>query len=262
MAIYIKEKSVTGEINPAKTLVNYAQARDLFDRFGMKIRHRSIQSDNYSPAVSGWIIRANGTIEALDIIAGSYIQTFVEALANIPTSIHIGDLWIRTDENNKIYRAACVGADEIAPGEWVKYGTLANWSEIVDDDGGKPANNATEGADWDSNLTNIPSSLFQVFYAANAPETGMVTGDYWIDSDDNKIYRYTGAAWGDVQDNDIGAAIAAAAAAQSTADGKIKVFRQTDAPTAEGEGDIWFDSDDGDRPYYWDGAQWVDIQDG
>jgi len=48
-----------------------------------------------------------------------------------------------------------------------------------------------------------------------------------------------------------------AAAAQLTADGKNKVFRQTSAPTATASGDLWFDTDDDNRIYRWDGASWV-----
>ncbi len=60
-----------------------------------------------------------------------------------------------------------------------------------------------------------------------------------------------------VQDNEIDQAISDAANAQATADGKIVTFRQTTAPTAEGTGDIWIDSDDNNKPYRWDGAAWV-----
>lgn len=54
-------------------------------------------------------------------------------------------------------------------------------------------------------------------------------------------------------------AIANAAFAQSTADGKIQTFIQPAAPTATGLGDIWFDSDDGNKIYTWQGSpgSWV-----
>ena len=37
----------------------------------------------------------------------------------IPTSLNVGDLWMDTDDKNKLYRAASVGADEIKTGEWI-----------------------------------------------------------------------------------------------------------------------------------------------
>ena len=53
--------------NPIKLKVedknNYPQVRDALGRMGIKVRNRSIQSDNYASGTAGWIIRANGTIE-------------------------------------------------------------------------------------------------------------------------------------------------------------------------------------------------------
>ena len=61
--------------------------------------------------------------------------------------------------------------------------------------------------------------------------------------------------------SNINQAIADAATAQATADGKIETFFQATPPTASGYGDIWFDTDDGYRIYTWNGSAWVDSQD-
>lgn len=83
-------------------------------------------------------------------------------------------------------------------------------------------------------------------------------GDLWIDTSDNyNLKRYNGTSWVSVRDLTIGIAQAAANAAQTTADGKNKVFRQTSAPTASAAGDLWFDTDDDNRIYRWDGSTWV-----
>lgn len=55
----------------------------------------------------------------------------------------------------------------------------------------------------------------------------------------------------------IASPLAAAANAQSTADGKIDSFYQTSAPGSASEGDIWFDTDDGNRQYVRVGGSWV-----
>lgn len=52
-----------------------------------------------------------------------------------------------------------------------------------------------------------------------------------------------------------------AATAQSTADGKIVTFFEISAPTAEGIGDVWFDTDDGNKQYRWNGTIWELAQD-
>ena len=91
----------------------------------------------------------------------------------------------------------------------------------------------------------------KAYYQTTAPTTGLNEGDIWFDTDDgNKQYFYSGTAWVSVQDTAI-------AAAQSTADGKNKVFRQTSAPTASAAGDLWFDTDDDNRIYRWSGTAWI-----
>lgn len=51
------------------------------------------------------------------------------------------------------------------------------------------------------------------------------------------------------------------AEAQAALEGKNATFRQATEPTATAVGDLWFDTDDGNRPYIWDGAAWVDARD-
>jgi len=43
-------------------------------------------------------------------------QTFAQN--GIPTSISAGDLWIDTNDNNKVYRAGSAGSDAVTSGEW------------------------------------------------------------------------------------------------------------------------------------------------
>jgi len=99
------------------------------------------------------------------------------------------------------------------------------------------------------------------FYQTTAP-TAEGEGDLWVDTDDgNKLYRWSGAAWISVQDADISQAIADAASAQTTADGKIVSFYQASPPTADGVGDLWTDTDDNNKLYRWSGSAWVSIRD-
>jgi hypothetical protein len=84
------------------------------------------------------------------------------------------------------------------------------------------------------------------------------SGDFWIDtSDSNNLKRWDGSSWVSVRDFTISVAQAAATAAQTTADGKNRVFRQPSAPTASAIGDLWFDTDDDNRIYRWNGSSWV-----
>lgn len=87
--------------------------------------------------------------------------------------------------------------------------------------------------------------------AQTAARRNLAAGDLWYDSDDNnKGYRFNGSTWDLVHYT-----------------GSPVTFRQTAAPSdADAQtaanrnriaGDIWFDSDDGDRRYRWSGSTWV-----
>lgn len=44
-------------------------------------------------------------------------------------------------------------------------------------------------------------------------------------------------------------------------DGKITTYYQTSAPTTNVTGDLWIDTDDGNKLYRWNGTNWVSVQD-
>jgi hypothetical protein len=56
-------------------------------------------------------------------------------------------------------------------------------------------------------------------------------------------------------------AISAAEAAQDTADGKIDSFFQPSPPSGASLGDLWFDTDDNNKIYRYNGSSWVVSQD-
>lgn len=95
------------------------------------------------------------------------------------------------------------------------------------------------------------------FFQASAPMAGEI-GDIWFDTDDsNKMYRWNGSSWQLARDTGITTAISTASDALATADGKVTSFFQTSAPTAEAVGDLWFDTDDNNKLYRWNGSSWV-----
>ena len=108
-----------------------------------------------------------------------------------------------------------------------------------------------------SNTVDKPAGL--IFFQDTAP-TGVLEGDYWINSTTNEFWRYTSNAWISVQDKDIQGALGDASDAQATADGKIVTYAQAEAPTAPtilGVGDLWMDTDDGNMMYRYNGVVWV-----
>jgi len=64
-------------------------------------------------------VSPDGTV----VVGSGYTKINIFKQDGIPTSISVGDLWFDTNDSNKPYRAASVGADAITGGEW----------EIVDD---------------------------------------------------------------------------------------------------------------------------------
>lgn len=168
-----------------------------------------------------------------------------------------GDLWVDTDDGNKLYRYQVTGQDENGDDvlEWV----------TIRDGGIQTAldNAATAQSTADGKILT--------FYQDDAPTTNdnadLGLGDIWFDTNDGrKMYRYQvngqdqngddTFGWVAIPDANIAQAIQDAADAQSTADGKITSYYQDDPPTnANGElseGDLWTDTDDDDATYRWD----------
>jgi len=144
------------------------------------------------------------------------------------------------------------GADTIVPGT-IGAGTIASVTAAQTAANTAITNAATAQGTADGKVTT--------FFQTTAP-TAEGVGDLWSDTNDgNTLYRWNGTAWVNVQDSDMATAIADAATAQSTADGKIVSFYQTTAPTAEGVGDLWTDTNDGNRLYRWSGSAWVSVRD-
>lgn len=159
--------------------------------------------------------------------ADGKIITFAQA--SPPKAAAVGDLWIDTDDNNKLYR-------------W--NGTA--WIAYRDDH-----------LDY---LIDVVDGKTTTFYSASEPMDA-VENDIWYDTDDHKIMRKTSAGWADITSEALYDALSAAGDAQATADGKIITFAQTSQPTASAVGDLWIDTDDKNKLYRWDGSKWVEYRD-
>ena len=85
-------------------------------------------------------------------------------------------------------------------------------------------------------------------------------GDLYYDKDTGLAYRFlldgTTYTWAQIRDEAIGQALAAAARAQDTADGKRVIFFTATTPTGEHQvGDMW---SNGEEIKVWNGLDWVD----
>jgi len=150
-----------------------------------------------------------------------------------PAGAPNGDHWFDTDDGNKHYVRE--------GGAWVSVRDSGIAQALTD----AAAAQATADGKIDS------------FWQTSAPGTAS-EGDIWFDTDDGlKQYRRTSGVWVLAADTRIGQAITDAADAQATADGKVTTFVQTSAPTAEAVGDLWLDTDDGNKLHRWSGSAWV-----
>ncbi len=129
---------------------------------GLFLKAGEFKSPNYVKNRRGWKIDSNGNAYFKSVVAGSYIQVFVQA--TVPTSIHVNDIWYNTNDSNKPYRAAKIGATTIANGEWEAINNPTEWADIKDSALTKPENNADVTANhtaYDTyNVDGKPSSGF------------------------------------------------------------------------------------------------------
>ena len=111
-------------------------------------------------------------------------------------------------------------------------------------------NDVDIGADTLADLLAAATSQTTIWYQDNQP-TATATGDIWYDTDASPvtIKRWDGSAWVDITTTALSQALTAAGTAQATADGKIKAWAQTTAPSATAVGDLWIDTDDNNKLY-------------
>ena len=214
-------------------------------------------------------------------IAVGKVKTFFQATA--PTAEAIGDLWMDSDDKNKMYRwsgsvwisvrdagkvttfyASTTPTAEAIGDLWYNTTTLillrwngSAWQDTANFGATSAQISAIDAAQQDAdNALALADSKIETFFQTTAP-TGASVGDLWFDTDDeNKLYRYSGSTWILAQDGMIADAITSAAGAQATADSKIVTFFATTTPTAEAIGDLWYDSSTL-LLKRWSGSAWV-----
>jgi hypothetical protein len=231
---------------------------------GLPATRALLLSDYYTGAtVDSSITSAKTSLKAYaDIQSKVFRQTAAptkrgvdpDTAADLP--LQAGDIWIDSDDANKNYAwsgsAWVATTDTAAFDAWI----LATYSPDVTS---LQTQVDAKAETWFQ--TSDPSTAW-----TDQPTRDKHNGDLWYDTDAAtkklKRYRASDNTWVDIDDQTAIDAAAAAADAQSTADGKITTFAQNDAPTAEGEGDLWIDTNDSNKPYRWNGSAWVEVRDG
>lgn len=237
-------------------------------------------SNTISSAISGLqtSINTNGSnisslssgVTALDNEVDLKARTFIQP--NAPTATAIGDLWIDSDDNNKLYRATAT-----TNSNWVAVGDTSGLHIFAQDD--EPT--------------------------ARPDGSSLQEGDLWFDTNDNRRqYRYNGTAFVPVDDsrisanssaistldsevtaldgvvtsnsskitalentvNDSASGVAATASALSSLTNTVTAipvnFRQANEPTTGlTQGDLWIDTDDNQLYRYDTTNGWESVRD-
>tara|TARA_Y100000004_G_scaffold188191_1_gene241985 strand:+ start:4247 stop:7441 length:3195 start_codon:yes stop_codon:yes gene_type:complete len=192
---------------------------------GNKI-YRATSSGNTAVASGQWVLTTitAGAIGLGNVLNQAQVTTF--ASDNPPTSTAVGDLWIDTNDGNKIYRAQSAGADQVTSGEWVL--TTLTKAGI--------------------GLGNVADERQITIFREDNPPTATAVGDLWYDTNDNnRQYRAsaTGSSnWVEVSPNKSTVGLDNVANER-----QVTIFRQTSVPTATAAGDLWVDTDDGNKLY-------------
>lgn len=190
---------------------------------------------------SSWVnVRDSGIQQAIQAASDAQstadrkIVTFAQKSA--PTATDIGDLWIDTDDNNKMYRWS--------GSSWVAYSDSSSLQTWLTD---------TYSVDK-ANLQNQIDEKAETWYQETDPSKNWSVaekpnheGDLWYNTLSNTTWYYTGSAW---SQQSIPTSIF------NTISGKANIFVGSTTPTDPKNGDLWLKSASDDILTYVDNS-WV-----
>lgn len=145
------DSEVIANLNVAKLTGNFIDAQ-----------HINTTALTVGGSTLGAVLDTKVTQNEIDNALAAQPKTWTQD--NVPTSVTANDIWIDTNDGNKMYRAAVAGATTIEAGQWV--------------------------------LVNDPATTGVKSFATSAAPSATGVGDIWIDTDDGKIYRSNAAGTG------------------------------------------------------------------
>jgi len=205
----------------------------------------------------------------------------------IPTSTAVGDLWIDTNDNNKIYHAASVGSDAVTAGEWVEVTInkttigLGNVTDVsqsaiqsatiaaitksdVDlgnventSDSAKPVSSASATAialkaniaspTFSGTVGGITKAMVGLTNVSDITTAAMRAG---TTAENVGLGNVTNVSQATIQSDTLSAASASDVGLGNVANTRqTETFVADNAPTATAVGDLWIDSNDNNKMY-------------
>lgn len=251
-----------------------------------------------SSGTLSWYINTGETAKALSsgyraqVLAGTAqstadgkVTTWYQISAPVLTTNDIGDIWVDTDNGNKLQVwSGTVWTDPTSAQGTQAYTWSASASKLITSpDGSVTGWSFGDGTNIKSffqiqatnfkisdgttgytpfsivgsdilfngkvsftNITGAPTYA-QTYYQISQPTGTITNGSVWYDSDDNnRAYRFNGSVWQEATTNISGLGYT-----------KNTTFKQITAPTVMTVGDIWIDSDDNNKTYWFNGTIWT-----
>lgn len=244
-------------------------------RLGYRLNNRVHTDAEIAASLLDELVDEDGTpisvlIANAQATADAKTTTFIQATAPSAAESEVNDLWINTAEANRLYkrldgsgRLALGGDRLLLDGNAI----LMPWT-VADDQ--RIAQAILDAATAKGTADGKVES-FSMFRPTDPVPNGRGGGDllYRLYLDPVRVDQWTGASWEPIatygataaQAGAIISALEAAANAQATADGKIVTYFQDDPPLGASEGDLWIDTNDGNRLYRHSGIAFVAARD-
>ncbi len=230
--------------------------------------------------IAGPIVPVTSTGQSLESLVADLGATidakrtvFIQPNAPTVAQSEPNDWWQQTDGAGNVVATyvrvegsgrLSIGGNAITLGG--NYITLP-WAIVGD----QRISDALSAATAASNLADSKAVVFTMFNSSDPVPTGTDVGDVLVRSymSPVQIDYWTGSAWAAAatfgatadQLGAIEAALLAADNAQATADGKIDTFYQATPPAGASVGDLWIETDNGNKLYRYNGSTWAVAQD-
>ena len=220
----------------------------------------------------GLFLVAKGDSQVLNSDKTAY-QTLQEDIKRV--EISWDGLIIRNWENERVFYADTKGNLDISGVIHAKGGefdghvharSLTIGGDVGSDDGIEISEYVEDAIDKQATsdlqrLQNLQEFLNNsTTYYTNTRPTNVKEGDYWYNPIDQTIQRYYEGGWHNVDNPMLQKGFEIARDGMNKSDTKLQVYTQSSEPkdmTAENIGDLWYDTDDGNTLYRWNGEEWI-----
>lgn len=214
-----------------------------------KPKNRMYRYDN-----NKWIIIQDDNIEnifaelgQLESAVDGKVTTYYGTVEQLPpaSELHNGDLWVDTSNHNKLM---------IRQGNaWVD---VSIGGEDLNEDVLDALTKAQEALTKADQALAMADGMIDTYYQATQPNNAKI-GDLWINSNTGRVNILTSTGWKESQDQSIKNAIDEANKALGIANGKTTTYYQNEMPSGGKTGDVWIDTDDGNKLYVHNGSTFV-----